>query len=70
MVEQITTPLAKVFNLALEKGTVPSEMKEANITPLFKKGSRNKSENCRPVNLTSVVYKLLETSETKWWNSL
>ena len=28
--------------------------------PLFKKGSRNKSENYRPVSLTSVVCNLLE----------
>ena len=41
IVEQISTPLAKWFNLSLEEGIVPSERKEANITPLFKKGSRN-----------------------------
>ena len=60
IVEQISTPLAKLFNLSLE-GIVPSEWKEANIMPLFKKGSRNKPENYRPVRLTSVVCKLLET---------
>ena len=59
IVEQISTPLAKLFNLSLEEGIVPSEWKEANITPLFKKGSRNK--NYRPVSLTSIVCKLLET---------
>ena len=61
IVEQISTPLAKVINLSLEEGIVPSEKKEANITPLFKKGSRNKIEHYRPVSLTSVVCKLLET---------
>ena len=45
IVEQISTPLAKFFNLSLEEGIVPSEWKEANITQLFKKGSRNKPEN-------------------------
>ena len=60
IVEQISTPLAKLFNLSVE-GIVPSEWKEANITPLFKKGSRNKPENYRPVSLTSVVCQLLET---------
>ena len=60
IVEQISTPLAKLFNLSLEE-IVPSEWKEANITSLFKKGSRNKPENYRPVSLTSVVCKLLET---------
>ena len=37
IVEQISTPLAKLYNLSLEEGIVPSEWKEANIKPLFKK---------------------------------
>ena len=41
-VEQISVPLAIVFNLLLKEGVVPFEWKEANIIPLFKKGSRNK----------------------------
>ena len=60
-VEQISTPLAHVFNMSLKEGIVPFEWKEANIIPLFKKGSRNKSVNYRPVCLTSVICKLLET---------
>ena len=60
-VEQISKPLAHVFNMSLQEGIVPLEWKEANITPLFKKGSRNKSVNYRPVSLTSVICKLLET---------
>ena len=49
-VEQISIPLSRVFNLSLKEGVVPFEWKEANIIPLFKKGSRNKSENYRPVS--------------------
>ena len=60
IVEQISIPLATVFNLSIEEGVVPLAWKEANIIPLFKKGSRSKSENNRPVSLTSVVCKLLE----------
>ena len=37
-VEQISTQLAHVFNM--QEGIVPFEWKEANIIPLFKKGSR------------------------------
>ena len=71
IVEQINIPLARVFNLSLKEGVVPFEWKEANIIPLFKKGSINKSENYRPVSLTSVIYKLLESySKTTWWTSL
>ena len=49
-----------MFNVSLEEGIVPLEWKERNIIPLFRKGSRNKSENYRPVSLTSVICKLLE----------
>ena len=47
--------------MSLQEGIVPLEWKEANIIPLFKKGSRNKSVNYRPVSLTSVICKVLET---------
>ena len=60
-VGQISAPLAHVFNMSLQEGIVPFEWKEANIIPLFKKGSRNKSVNYRPVSLTSVICELLET---------
>ena len=51
-VEQFFTPLAHVFNMSLQECIVPLAWKEANIIPLFKKGSRNKSINYRPVSLT------------------
>ena len=60
-VEQICTPLAPVFNMSLQEGIEPLEWKEANIIPLLKKGSKNKSVNYRPVSLTSVICKVLET---------
>ena len=56
IVDKISTPLATFFNLSLEEGIVPSDW-----MPLFKKGSRNKQNNYRPMSLTSVVCKLLET---------
>ena len=68
IVEQISTPLENLFNLSLEEGIVPSEWKEANITPLFKKGSRSKPENYRPI--ISVVCKLLETTSYVFWKKL
>ena len=62
LIQHVLEP-TKLFNLSLEEGIVPSEWKEENITPLFKKGTRNNPENYRPVSLTSVsvVCKLLET---------
>ena len=55
IVEQISTPLAKLFILSLDERIVPSECKEPNISKLLKKGSRKKPDNFRPVSLTSVV---------------
>ena len=60
-VEQISTSLAHVFNMSRHEGIVPFEWKEANIIPLFKKCSRNRFVNYRPVSLTSVICKLLKT---------
>ena len=54
-------PLANVFNMSLQEGIVPLEWKEETLFLYSKKGSRNKSVNYRPVSLTSVICKLLET---------
>ena len=59
--EEISVPLAIMFNLSLHEGTVPHEWKHANVVHIFKKGNRCKAENYRPVSLTSVVCKLLES---------
>ena len=53
-------PLYIIFRKSLSEGCVPKKWKEANITPIFKKGSRIEAANYRPVSLTSVVCKLLE----------
>ena len=47
--------------MSLQEGIVPLEWKEANIIPLFKICSRNKSVNNRPESLTSVICKVLKT---------
>ena len=61
MLEQISIPVATVFMLSLGEEVVPLEWKETNLVQSFKKGSRNKSENNRPLTLTSVICKLLKS---------
>ena len=40
---------------------MPLEWKIANVVPIFKKGNRCKPDNYRPVSLTSVVCKLIDS---------
>jgi len=41
-------------------GCVPRQWKDANVSPIFKKGSRIAAANYRPVSLTSIVCKVME----------
>jgi hypothetical protein len=53
--------LTQIFYKSLSTGVVPKHWKEANVTPIFKKGKRTAPENHRPVSVTSVRCKLLES---------
>ena len=57
----IAPPLANIFTTSIQTGTLPDDWKLANITAIFKKGAKKDPSNYRPVSLTSVTCKLLET---------
>jgi len=59
--DEIAPHLLVVFNQSLEEGTVPDDMKVADVTPIHKKGPKNLPGNYRPISLTSVVGKMLES---------
>jgi hypothetical protein len=54
------TILSKLFIRSYESGELPMEWKEANVTPIYKKGPRSDPGNYRPVSLTSIVCKIME----------
>ena len=56
----ITTPLIHIFNLCLNQGYFPSELKLGCITPIFKKGDKSKISNYRPVCSLSHFSKIFE----------
>eukprot|EP00061_Rhincodon_typus_P014592 g41702.t1 len=58
--EEILEALVVIFQESPESGSVPEDWKVRNVTPLFKKGGRQKTGNYRPVSLTSVIGKILE----------
>ena len=50
-----------LFTKSLSEGKLPSDWKDANVVTLFKKGDRSETKNYRPVSLTSIVCKILES---------
>ena len=58
--DEIACPLSIIFQDSMMSGEVPLGWKQANVTPIFKKGRRNLPNNYRPVSLTSQVGKLME----------
>ena len=60
-VDCLSLPLSILFNRSMHSGQVPQDWKEANVTPIFKKGSKNNPSNYRPVSLTSIPCKLMES---------
>ena len=54
-------PITALFNLTLKTGKIPEDWKKAIISPIFKKGSKHLASNYRPISLTSVLCKILES---------
>jgi len=47
--------------MSLETGKLPGDWKLAEVTAIYKKGSKHDRSNYRPVSLTSVCCKILES---------
>ena len=59
-VDIMAPALANLYNKSMKEGVVPSDWKEANVTPIFKKGSKSDPGNYRPVSLTSIPCRVME----------
>ena len=53
--------LNKIFTISLESEELPSLWKTGIITALYKKGKKSEAQNYRPVSLTSIPCKILES---------
>ena len=57
----IAAPLAKLFQKSLDEGYVPAEWRMACITAIHKKDAKDICGNYRPVSITSIICKLMES---------
>ena len=57
---ELAPALGAFFTQSLNKSTLPKDWTQANITPVYKKGSRYQPENYRPVSLTCICCKVME----------
>ena len=58
---ELSAPLAIIFNKSMTTGEVPEDWRTGNITPIFKKGKKCEAGNYRPISLTSVPCKVMES---------
>ena len=57
----IAGPVAFLLNMILDSGTMPNDWKLAFVSSMYKIGSKIVAENYRPISLTSVLCKIMES---------
>ena len=58
---ELSTPLSIIFNKSMESACIPNDWKKAEVTAIYKKGSKQDPGNYRPVSLTCIACKILES---------
>ena len=61
LADVLSAPLLIIYTRCLDERVVPADWRRAHITPIYKKGSKSTPGNYRPVSLTSVLCKIMES---------
>ena len=59
--KSLSRPLALIYRQSLESGCLPRDWKLGSVVPIYKKGQKQQPGNYRPVSLTSIPCKILES---------
>ena len=61
LANSLCKPLCIIFKISLNLNCLPDQWKKAKISTILKKGNKKVASNYRPVSLTSIVCKIMET---------
>ena len=59
---ELLNPLTECINFCIEEGLFPSELKNADVIPVYKKDNPSCKENYRPISLYQFFQKYLKRS--------
>ena len=59
--KELVKPLKIIYEKSMRLGQPPADWKHAVVAPIYKKGPKGEAGNYRPVSLTSIPCKLLES---------
>jgi len=57
---ELAKPLSILFRKSIDSRRIPNEWKTSHVTPVFKKGKKSDPGNYRPINLTSIIGKMMD----------
>ena len=57
---EILKPLTNSINACIQNQTFPNELKQADVTPIFKKGDPKVKSNYRPISILPLLSKIFE----------
>ena len=69
--KELAPILQLIFQRSIDTGKIPDIWKEANVSPIYKKGEESEPSNYRPISLTCVLCKILSiVLLLAWLNTL
>ena len=68
--KELAPILQLIFQRSLDTGKLPDIWKEANVSPIFKKGEKSDPSNYRPFSLTCVLEHIVASSVAKHFTEL
>ena len=61
LADLLSAPITVLFNRSIQGEELPPDWKLQYVSPIYKKGQRSRAENYRPISLTCILCKMLES---------